>query len=260
MVGDAEQEEKLGSTLASLAEKLASKRGGRLVLALASGALNLVPVAGASIVEYKNLYASASTDERLSQLAERVKELSRVLRDHANQLELLFKLIVDICKSLNLYLGDAAVSKLEDIDTIADSLLRPPTPYATREELKLDRSEILLEEKQFGLLLALLDESPNLRTERSRLLRVKALYGLRRFKDIYIILKKEPLQSLSQEELESFIWSCFELGYIVDATQGLTYHENNFSSAAANLFRRSVQTKFARKRDMVKERESSQDE
>ena len=260
MVGDVEQEEKFGSMLASLAEKVASKRGGRLVLALASGALNLVPVAGASIIEYKNLYASASTDERLSQLAERVIELSGTLREHANQLELLFELIVDICKSLDLYLGEAAVSKLEDIDSVADSLLRPPTPYATREELKLDRAEILLEEKQYELLLALLDESPNLRADRSRLLRVRALYSLRRFRDIYIILKKEPLQSLSQEELESFIWSCFELGNIVDATQGLTYHERNFSSAVAILFRQSVQTKFSRKHDMVKERDSSQDE
>jgi hypothetical protein len=247
MVGDVELEKKLGSALASLAEKLASQRGGRLVLALASGALSLVPVAGASVVEYKNLYASASTDEKLSQLAEHVIQLSRILQDHANQLELLFKMIVDICNSLNLYLGDAAVSKLEDIDIIADSLLRPPTPYVTKEELKLDRSEILLEEKQYGLLLALLDESPNLRTERSRLLRVKALYGLGRFNDIYITLKKEPLQSLSQEELESLIWACFELGYIVDATQGLLYHEKAFSSPVANLFRRSIKTRFGGK-------------
>ena len=247
MVGDVDLEKKLGSALASLAEKLASQRGGRLVLALASGALSLVPVAGASVVEYKNLYASASTDERLSQLAEHVGQLSRMLQSHANQLELLFKMIVDICKSLNLYLGEDAVSKLEDIDAIADSLLRPPTPYVTPEELKLDRSEILLEEKQYELLLALLDESPELRIERSRLLRTKALYGLRRFKDIYILLKKEPLQSLSQEELESLIWACFELGYIVDATQGLIYHEKAFSSPVANLFRRSIKTRFGGK-------------
>lgn len=243
-----ELEEKLGSTLASLTEKLASKKGGRLVLALASGAISLVPVAGASVVEYRNLYASASSDEGISKLAERVKELSMALEDHANKLELLFKLIVDICGSLNIYLGEDSVSKLDDMDAIADSLLRPPIPYANQEQIESDRYEILLEEKQYEFLLARLDESSELRNiERSRLLRTKALYGLQRFKDLYILLKKEPLENLTQEELESFIWACFELGYIVDATKAWAYHKKTFSSPVARLFRRSIHTRFGGK-------------
>jgi hypothetical protein len=253
MVERAKLENRLGLTLASLTDRLASVRGGRLVLALGTGALNFVPVvggaAGAAIVEYKNLYASASTNQRLSQLSDRVEQLSEALQKHTEQLDLLFNMIVDICQSLNVYLGDAAISKLDDLDPIAYSLLRPPAPHTTTEESRVNQLEVLLEEKQYELLLALLDEFPDLRAERSRLLRAKALYGLGSFGTLYALLRKEPLQSLSQEELESFIWASFELGYIVDATQGFLHHEKIFSSPTANLFRISIRAKFGRRYD-----------
>lgn len=251
MAEDSRLEEKFGLTLASLADKLASLRGGRLVLALGTGAMNFVPVAGAAVgaavVEYKNLYASAATNERLSQLSDRIEELAKTLQEHTDHLDILFNMISDICQSLQLYLGEAAILKLDDLDHIADSLVRPPAPYTVPEESSLDQLEVLLEEKQYELLLALLDEYTHLRVERSRALRTKALYGLGRFEALYTLLRKETLQNLSQEELECFIWASFELGYTIDATQAFTYHEKTFSSPTANLFRISLRAKFGGK-------------
>ena len=76
-------EEKFGTTLASLTERLTSVKGGRLILALAVGALELVPYGGAAVVEYKNLYASAATNERLAQLVKRVDYLAQILKEYA---------------------------------------------------------------------------------------------------------------------------------------------------------------------------------
>lgn len=238
-------QEKIGSNLASLSDKLASVKGGRLILALATGALNLVPVAGAATVEYKNLYASALTNDRLSELTGKIESVSKDLREHESQIDLIVSVIIDICHSLEHYLGDTAYEKVEQMDPVADSLLRPPAPYVAPDQSKLEQLDVLLEEKQYELLLALLDEFPDLPIERSRLLRTKSFYGLAKFRDIYTLLKQESLQDLSQEELEAFTWASFELGYIVDATKGLTYHERIYSSPAANLFRISIKKKFS---------------
>lgn len=215
----AELQEKIGSNLVSLSDKLASVKGGRLILALATGAFNLVPVAGVATVEYKNLYASALTNDRLSELTGRIEGISKILKEHESRMDFIVSMIFDICQSLEHYLGDTAYEKVEQMDPVADSLLRPPAPYAAPDQSKLDQLDVLLEEKQYELLLALLDEFPDLPIERSRLLRTKSFYGLGRFRDIYTLLKKESLQDLSQEELESFTWASFELGYIVDATK-----------------------------------------
>ena len=155
-------------------------------------------------------------------------------------------MISDICQSLKHYLGDIAYETVEQIDPVVYSLLRPPAPYAAPDQSKLDQLDVLLEEKQYELLLALLDEFPDLPIERSRLLRTKSFYRLGRFRDIYTLLKKESLQDLSQEELESFTWASFELSYIVDATKGLTYHEKIYDTPAANLFRISIKKKFGK--------------
>jgi len=239
-------QEKVGQNLASLSDRLASVKGGRLILALATGVFNLVPVAGAATVEYKNLYASALINDSLSELTEKIKDISKVLKEHENRIDFIVSMISDICQSLEHYLGNIAYATIEQIDPVADSLIRPSAPYAAPNQSKLDQLDVLLEEKQYELLLALLDEFPDLPIKRSRLLRTKSFYGLGRFRDIYALLKKESLQDLSQEELESFTWASFELGYIVDATKGLTCHEKMYGTTAANLFRISIKKKFSK--------------
>jgi len=250
MVKNTKVEEKLGTTLASLAGKLTSVRGGRLLLALATGALSNVPVAsalGTAVIEYKNLYAAAATDERLSELGDQVEEIERALRDHTDQLDLLFTMIFNLAGILANYLGEAAASKIEDLDRVADSLLRTPSPNALPAQSTIEQFRVLLNEKQWESVLAFLDEDTRINAERSRLYRTKALYGLGRFKEVYTLLRNEALDKLSQEELECFIWASFEIGYIVDGTQAISYHRRNCLSASANLFRLSVQARFAKK-------------
>ena len=81
-------------------------------------------------VEYKNLYASALTNDGLSKLTGRIEDISKVLKEHESRMDLLVSMIFDICQSLEHYLGDTAYEKVEQMDPIADSLLRPPAPHA----------------------------------------------------------------------------------------------------------------------------------
>jgi len=220
------------------------------LLALATGALSSVPVAaalGTAVIEYKNLYAAAATDERLSEVSDRVEEIGRALQDHTDQLDLLFAMIFGLAEILANYLGEAAASKIDDLDRVADSLLRTPTNYALPAQSTIDQLQVLLNEKQWESVLAFLDEDTRIFAERSRLYRTKALYGLARFKEIYTLLRKEAFDQLSEEELECFIWASFEIGYIADATHALSYHRKNYVSPPANLFRLAIQAKFGLK-------------
>ena len=241
-------DQRLGTTLASLAERLASVRGGRLVLALGTGALSAIPVAGTAVLEYKNLYAAALTNDKVAQLAEGVDQVSRALQDHDSQLDLLFELIVGVCELLDYVLGPTALSKVDDLDQVADTFFRPDPRYADPTESSVDFLQTLLDERNYAQLLNLLDDLPNLNPERSRLLRTKALYGLKSFDELYVLLLKVPLNNLTQEELEDFIWSCFELGNTVDAARAMRHHEDNLASPAAKLFRLSAWARFARRK------------
>ncbi len=258
MPRDNEQKNPVAEGIASLVNELSSVKGGRLVLALALGVLSVVPVAGAvaaAAVEYKNLYAEAEVNGQLGELRARIDELGNKLRDHASQLNLLFDLIVEISTSLKDYLGSAALSKVEEMDSVAGSTLAPPSnaaSYTPSPEL-----ESLVEEKDFDNLLAILDGLPETSSDRARRLRTKALYGLHRYTDLYALIIKEPLSSLTQEELEALIWSCFEIGYTPDGTKAFRYHEEHHRSTTAHFFRLSVKSRFARKVQPLQERRST---
>jgi hypothetical protein len=59
----------LAKTLIELTDKLQAVKGGRLLLALATGAMNAIPISaaiGSSVLEYRNLYASATTDQKIA--------------------------------------------------------------------------------------------------------------------------------------------------------------------------------------------------
>lgn len=242
-------DQRLGTTLASLAERLASVKGGRLILALGTGALSAIPVAGTAVgaagLEYRNLYAAALTNERVAQLAERVEEVSRALQEHDSQLDLLFEMIVGVCELLDYSLGSAVSSKVDDLDQVADTLFRPDPRYVNPTQSSVDHLQTLLDERNYAQLLNLLDDLPDLPSERYRLLRTKALYGLESFDELYVLLRKVPLNNLSQEELEAFVWSCLELGNTVDAARALRHHEANLAAPAAKLFRLSARARFA---------------
>ena len=237
----------IAKTLSDLTDKLETVKGGRLILAFATGAMSAIPVVsgvGSEILEYRNIYASAAVDDKIAKLATDIEEVSKALSAQAEQLNTVFDIIEQICSKLNDYMDPVAFGKVDDMDAIAGSLLKPTIPERVQDLIASSQLDILLEEKSFQSILLRLDELPQLPLARSRLVRTKALYGLGKFEDVYVLLKKDPLGSLSQEELEDFIWSCFQLGYKPDAMTALQYHNNNFSSPASQLFRSSVKTRF----------------
>jgi hypothetical protein len=239
----------LAKTLSDLTNKLEAVKGGRLILAFATGAMNVIPIVsgvGSGILEYRNIYASAAVNDRIAALAANIDEVSKALNDQTERLNTLFEMIEQISSRLKDYMDPIAFSKVDDMDVIAGSLLKPSVPECPQDFAASNQLDILLEERSFKNILLRLDDLPQLPVARSRLVRTKALYGLSKFEDIYVLLKKEPISALSQEELEDYIWSCFQLGYNVDATVALQHHEHNFNSSASQLFRSAVKTRFLR--------------
>lgn len=236
--------EGIGDQLVQLTEKLSSVKGGRSILALATGVINFIPVAGASAIEYRNLHASAATSVKLAEFAKRIEKISKDIKNHEVRLDSLFDLVVELTKSLPSYIDSVAIEKLDDIDTIAGSLLRPPSPYSPVDVPGDEQLDLLVEERNFDLLLILIDEYPRIPEERKRLLRVKAYYGLKRFQDVYKLLVSLPLESLTRDEIEYFIWSCFEIGYKVHGTKALKQYNKLYTSRLTKLFNLSIKKRF----------------
>lgn len=232
-----------GDSVAQLAEKLTDVRGGRLLLALATGVVNLVPVIGSTAVEYKNLYAAAATNASVAALQVEVQTITKALEEHSGQLEQHYLMIEQVGNRLQEFLGEDALSKVQDLDQIADAFLRPNT-LQQESPIVLDDLDSLLDEQKYEQLLNILDEI-DLTSRRARLLRTKALTGMEAYTDLYILLRREDPNSLTQEELESFIWSCFHCGYMPDGVQSLRIHITNFRGLPAELFRKAVHSKFS---------------
>ena len=235
---------KTGDDLAKLADKLQTVRGGRFILALATGVINLVPVAGSATVEYKNLHAAAATDEQIGRLANDIASLESELANHGERIDDLFSMVTEIASRLQGQLGAEALEPAWAFDDVADALLRPAAPTASVREPIADASR-LVDEGLFEPALAALDGQPAYRTD-LRIVRLRALGGLGRYRVVYGLLRKESTDSLVPDEHEMFIWACFELGFHPEGIAALREYEAGHKDRRAKLFALSVKTRFRR--------------